>query len=283
MGHHHHASGKNLGIAVLLNILISAGQFAGGLISGSISLLTDALHNFSDVLSLLLSWYANKIARKPARKQYTYGYKRAEILAAFINALTLIFMAVFLIIEAVKRFLSPEIIDSEWVIYFALASIVINILSVILLHKDARNNLNIKSAYLHLLTDVMTSIAVLAGGLMMKFYQIYWIDSLLSVLIALYLIFSSLHILKYSIRILMQATPAEVDIKELLQYIKSFNEVNDVTDFHLWQLNEKDWYFSACVILKDENVNFFQLDKKISNHPVLKQCREIIVKYKSNF
>ena len=280
MGHHHHsASGKNLGTAVLLNILISAGQFAGGLLSGSISLLTDALHNFSDVLSLLLSWFANRMAKKPAGLTHTFGYKRAEILAAFVNAMTLIFIAIFLIIEAVKRWFQPEIIDSKWVIYFALASIIINIFSVILLHNDAKHSLNIKSAYLHLLTDVMTSIAVLFGGLLMKYYRIYWIDSLLSVIIASYLVYSSLHILKQSMRILMQAAPKEVDLKQLKDKILSFNEVKEINKFHFWQLNEKDWYFSAELTLRND-ADLQSLDNKINKIPVLMQCCEIIVKYK---
>ncbi len=255
MGHHHHhhqASGKNLGIAVVLNLLISVGQLIGGLLSGSMALLTDALHNFSDVLSLLLSWFTNRLAQKPADLQFTFGYKRAEILAAFVNALTLVFIALFLIIEAVKRLYNPEPVLSQWVIYFALGSIGINVLSVVLLHNDAKHSLNIKSAYLHLLTDVMTSVAVLIGGLLMKYFHIYWIDSLLSVLIAGYLIYSSLDIIRHSIRILMQASPKEVDLDLIKKQILSLEGVQSVDKIHFWQLNEHD-FFAHIFLQYSEN------------------------------
>ncbi len=255
MGHHHHhhqASGKNLGIAVILNLLISVGQLIGGLLSGSMALLTDALHNFSDVLSLLLSWFTNRLAQKPADLQFTFGYKRAEILAAFVNALTLVFIALFLIIEAVKRLYNPEPVLSQWVIYFALGSIGINVLSVVLLHNDTKHSLNIKSAYLHLLTDVMTSVAVLIGGLLMKYFHIYWIDSLLSVLIAGYLIYSSLDIIRHSIRILMQASPKEVDLDLIKKQILSLEGVQSVDKIHFWQLNEHD-FFAHIFLQYSEN------------------------------
>jgi len=267
MGHHHHhhhqASGKNLGLAVVLNLLISVGQLIGGLFSGSMALLTDALHNFSDVLSLLLSWFTNRLAQKPADLQFTFGYKRAEILAAFVNALTLVFIALFLIIEAVKRLYNPEPVLSQWVIYFALGSIVINVLSVVLLHNDAKHSLNIKSAYLHLLTDVMTSVAVLIGGLLMKYFHIYWVDSLLSVLIAGYLIYSSLDIIRHSIRILMQASPKEVDLDLIKTQILSLSAVQSVDKIHFWQLNEHDFF--AHIFLQYSGKDLSALQIKIQD------------------
>ncbi len=272
--HHHHVSGKNIGIAVVLNLLITVGQLAGGMLSGSMALLTDALHNFSDVLSLLLSWFTNRLAKKPADSQYTFGYKRAEILAAFINAFTLVFIALFLIVEAVKRFWHPEEIDSSWVIYFALASIVINILSVVLLHNDAKHSLNMKSAYLHLLTDVMTSIAVLIGGLLMKYYQIYYIDSLLSVLIAGYLIYSSWGVIKHSLRILMQATPYEVDLDDIKNKIISLEGVQSVDEIHMWQLNEHEIYafFKIRFSEIDKSVLLQKIETLLPSHTFIHIC-----------
>jgi len=251
MGHHHaqRASGKKLGIAVVLNLLISIGQVIGGLISGSMALLTDALHNFSDVLSLLLSWFTNRLAQKSPDKTYTFGYKRAEIISAFINALVLILIAVFLIVEAVKRLRHPEPVLSQWVIYFALASILVNTLSVWLLQGDARHSLNIKSAYLHLLTDVMTSVAVLTGGLLMKYYGIFWVDSLLSLLIAGYLIYSSMGIIKHSIRILMQSVPEGMNVKDIESLILSQQGIAEIIDLKIWQLNEHENFLQAEIVL----------------------------------
>src|SRR5690606_29077330 len=145
-------------------------------------------HNFSDVLSLVVSYVASKLAKKKASPSKTFGYKRAEILAAFINAATLIIVAVLLIIEAFKRFKNTEVIASELVIWLSIVAILGNGASVLLLKADAKNNINIKSAYLHLLTDMFASVAVLIGGLLIKFFEVYWVDSLLTLLIAIYLI-----------------------------------------------------------------------------------------------
>src|SRR5690606_4178020 len=168
--HHHHSNGKdrNLMISIVVNILITAAQVVGGLVSGSLALLSDALHNFSDVISLVVSYVASKLSKQKASITRTFGYKRAEILAAFINASTLVIVAIILIIEAIKRFNNPETIESNLVIWLSIIAIIGNGVSVILLKKDAENNINMRSAYLHLLTDMLASVAVLVGGLLMK-------------------------------------------------------------------------------------------------------------------
>ena len=189
-GHKHdHAhpdmKGRNLFISILLNILITVSQVIGGIISGSLALLSDALHNFSDVLSLLISYIATLLAKKEASANKTFGYKRAEIIAAFVNSATLIVVAIILIIEAVERFMEPQPIGYNLVIWLSLLGILANGFSVLLIKKDAERNMNMRSAYLHLLTDMMASVAVLVGGLLMKFYGVFWIDPLLTILIAL--------------------------------------------------------------------------------------------------
>lgn len=270
---HHHISGKNIGITILLNIIITIAQMIGGAISGSVALLTDALHNFSDVISLLLSYFTNRLAKKKTTLKQTYGYKRAEILSAFINSATLIFIAIYLIIEAIDRFYHPQEVLSDLVIYFALGSIIINFISVLLLSKDAKENMNMKSAYLHLLTDVMTSIAVMIGGILMKYFEIYWMDSLLSILIALYLIYSSYQILWASIKILMQFTPEEVDIKEISEEIKSLPKIKNVHHVHFWQLNDKQLFFEAHIDMEEDiRITEFQI--------ILNEVEEVLKKYK---
>jgi len=170
--HHNHTQlkGKPLVISIFLNIAITVAQIIGGLLSGSLALLSDALHNFTDVLSLIVSYIANILSRKDASIDKTFGYKRAEILAAFINASTLIIIAVLLIIESIKRFTNPETIESILVIWLSILGIIANGISVLLLKKDANVNMNMRSAYLHLLTDMLASVAVLIGGLLMYFY-----------------------------------------------------------------------------------------------------------------
>ena len=254
MGHSHNHShshkdlkGRNLLISILLNILITVSQVIGGLVSGSLALLSDALHNFSDVLSLVVSYVANKLSKKQASIHRTFGYKRAEILAAFINAATLIVVAVLLIIEAIKRFQNPEEIKTGLVIWLSLLGIIANGLSVLLLKKDANSNMNMRSAYLHLLTDMMASVAVLIGGLLMKFYQIYWVDSALTLAIAIYLIWMGYDLLKNSTKVLMLFTPESVPIKEIVAEISAFEAIKNVHHVHVWQLNEDEVHLEAHI------------------------------------
>ncbi len=213
--HHHDMKDKNLMISILLNIVITVAQVIGGLISGSLSLLSDALHNFSDVLSLIVSYIASKLSKQKASLNRTFGYKRAEILAAFVNAATLIIVAIILIKEEIERFQHPQEIESNLVIWLSLIAILGNGFSVLLLKKDSVNNINIKSAYLHLLTDMLASVAVLIGGLLMKYYQLFWIDSALTFLIAVYLIVVGYDLLKTSTKMLMLFTPDHIDIKHV--------------------------------------------------------------------
>jgi len=278
MGHHHdhshthEISAKNIGITIFLNIIITIAQIIGGILSGSMALLTDALHNFSDVISLALSWFTNRLAKRESTTQQTFGYKRAEILSAFINSATLIAIALYLIVEAVERFLNPQAVLSNLVIYFALGSIIINFISVLLLQKDAKNSMNMKSAYLHLLTDVMTSIVVMIGGILMKFYSIFWVDSLLTILIAFYLIFSSYKLMIDSLKILMQFTPKDIDILDIGNEINKIQEVKNVHHVHLWQLNDKDLFFEAHIDLMT-NISITEFQE------ILAEIKDILCKH----
>jgi cobalt-zinc-cadmium efflux system protein len=250
MGHHHHhksseVKGTNLLISIVLNVLITVAQVIGGLISGSLALLSDALHNFSDVLSLLISFIANKLAKKEASPKRTFGYKRAEIIAAFINAATLVIVAVILIIEAIHRFADPQEIGSDLVIWMAMLGILVNGFSVLLIRKDAEKNMNMKSAYLHLFTDMAASVAVLIGGLLMKFYEIWWIDSVLTFAIAIYLIFVGYDLLKKSFNVLMLFTPEDVKITEITDTVQALENIKSIHHIHIWQLNEDEVHLEA--------------------------------------
>jgi cobalt-zinc-cadmium efflux system protein len=245
-------NGQKLLISIVLNILITVTQVIGGLISGSLSLLSDALHNFSDVISLIVSYIASRLSQKKASINRTFGYKRAEILAAFINASTLIVVAILLIIEAVKRFKYPEPVESDLVIWLSLIAIVGNGLSVLLLRKDSRNNINMRSAYLHLLTDMLASVAVLIGGLLMKYYQIYLVDSLLTLLIALYLIWVGYDLLKTSTRMLMLFTPKHINVKDVVSVVNKLPKVNQLHHVHIWNLSDNELHLEAHLDLKED-------------------------------
>ncbi|HKJ06373.1 MAG TPA: cation diffusion facilitator family transporter [Flavobacteriaceae bacterium] len=258
---HHHPTlkGKNLLISIVLNIIITVAQIIGGFISGSLSLISDAVHNFSDVISLIISYVANLLVRKKKQTvKQTFGYKRAEILAAFINAVTLVVIAIFLGIEAVERFYAPQVIDGNIVIWLALLGIAVNGFSVLLLKSDANHNLNMKSAYLHLLTDMLTSVAVLVGGLLMKFFQVYWVDALLTLIISVYLLYVSWSVLVNSIKILMLFTPTHINIDNVVQEVEKVPFIRNIHHVHLWQLNDHDVHFEAHVeFSKNISINEF--------------------------
>ena len=246
-------TGKNLLFSIILNIVITVAQIIGGIISGSLALISDAVHNFSDVVSLIISYAANVLTRKKLQTlEYTFGYKRAEIIAAFFNAASLIVIGVFLGYEAIKRFSEVHEIQSGLVIWLAILGIAANGLSVLLLKNDAKRNMNMKSAYLHLLTDMLTSVAVLIGGLLMKFYQIYWIDALLTLIISIYLIFMSWRILVDSLKILMLFAPSHIKIKEVVEVVQNVAGVKNIHHIHIWQLNDHESHFEAHLEFNDD-------------------------------
>jgi cobalt-zinc-cadmium efflux system protein len=252
--HHHHTNTKdrNLLISILLNIGITTAQIIGGFASGSLSLLSDALHNFSDVLSLIVSYIASKLSKQKASINRTFGYKRAEILAAFINASTLIIVAILLIIEAINRFNNPKEIESNLVIWLSFLAIIFNGISVIILKKDAKNNINIKSAYLHLFSDMLASVAVLIGGLLMKYYEVFWVDSVLTFLIAFYLIWVGFDLLKTSTKMIMLFTPEHINIKDVVRAVNKLPKVNKLHHVHIWNLSDHELHLEAHLDLTED-------------------------------
>ena len=271
MGHHHthhQIKNRNLLISICLNVLITAAQIIGGLVSGSLALLSDALHNFSDVITLIVSYVASKLSQQKASFHRTFGYKRAEILAAFINASTLVVVALLLIIEAFKRFKNPEPIQSSLVIWLAIVAIVANGLSVLLLKKDAKNNLNMRSAYLHLFTDMMASIAVLFGGLLMKIYQWFWVDSLLTLLIAIYLIWVGFDLLIKASKVLMLFTPSHIDIKNVVRAVHKIPKVSRLHHIHIWGLNDEELHLEAHLEF-NEDITLSEFDHILHDIEIL--------------
>lgn len=257
---HQDLKGRNLFITILLNIIITIAQAVGGIISGSLSLLSDALHNFSDVLSLVISYVATLLSKKKASVNKTFGYKRAEIIAAFVNSSTLIVVAIILMKEAIERFINPIEIESNLVIWLALLGIAANGFSVLLIKKDAKVNMNMKSAYLHLFTDMMASVAVLIGGLLMKFYELYWVDPVLTIIIALYLIYMGYDLLKTSTRVLMLFTPNTIEIQKIISAITKIEPIKNVHHVHIWQLNEDEVHLEAHIDF-DEDISLSEFDQ----------------------
>lgn len=243
--HHHEVKGGRLFITIILNVIITLAQIVGGIYSGSLALLSDALHNFSDVITLIVTYVTNRMAKRSPTHTKTFGYKRAEILAAFFDAAMLVGIGLFLIVESFQKFFNPEPIGTLIVIGLALLSIVLNAASVLLIKEDSEHNINVRSAYLHLLTDVMTSFAVLIGGVAMYYFQFFWIDPLVSIVIALYLIYAAFGILKESTGILMQFTPQHIDIAAIEKIVNEHPKLNNIHHIHLWQLNDHEIFFEG--------------------------------------
>lgn len=257
--HEHHINEKNIFISVILNLTITIAQFIGGFFSNSLALISDAIHNLSDGISLFLSYIALKISKKDANYKKTFGYKRIEIITALFNAITLVVICIFLFKEAIERFYNPEKIDSLIMLVVATIGLIANLISVILLHKDKNHNINIKSAYLHLLGDTISSVTVIIGGILIYFYNIYWIDPIITILIGLYIIKEAYFIIAETVNILMQNTPKNINIDKIKQDIEQFEFVDNIHHVHVWNLSDHDIHFEAHIDIKND-INISKAD-----------------------
>jgi cobalt-zinc-cadmium efflux system protein len=252
-GHSHDISslsGKKIFWVALLNATITVAEIAGGILSGSLALLSDAVHNLSDTVAIALSYFANKIAQKPKDARRTYGYKRAEILSTFINSTVLLAISILLIFEALKRLKSPESINGTLMITVAFIGLVANFVSVFLLEKDSHENLNIKSSYLHLLSDTVSSVGVLVGGIAIKLWGVVWIDPLVTVLISLYILKETWHVIRTTVDILMQSS-APLDYDAIKRDIENIDKVKNIHHVHSWMIDEKTIYFEAHIDMEN--------------------------------
>lgn len=243
-------SGGRLLAVSILNVLITAAEFVGGLLSGSLALLSDSLHNLSDTVSIGISYAADRIARRPKNAGKTYGYRRAEILAAFVNASVLLAICVFLIIEAVRRWQHLEAIDSTLMMAVAAVGLVANLVSVLLLRRDAHANLNIRSGFLHLLGDAVSSAGVVVGGLVIRLWGATWVDPLATILISLYIAREAWLILRRTVDILMQGS-APLDYDAIRRDVEALPHVRNLHHVHSWLADERTVHFEAHVDLDD--------------------------------
>jgi cobalt-zinc-cadmium efflux system protein len=245
--HTHDREGKNLLAAALLNLIIALVEVVGGLLSNSLALLSDAVHNLSDGLAVLLAWIAKRISRRQRNNSKTFGYKRIEILAALLNSSILIAICVFLIFEAIKRFLNPQEVDGVPMFVVAIIGLLANLASVLLLHRFRKSSLNTRAAYLHLIGDTLSSVAVIIGGVLIIFFGITWIDPLITLLISIYIIKETWEVLLETVNILMQSSPNHINIADIKQELEASPEICNVHHMHLWSLNENEIHFEAHV------------------------------------
>ncbi len=228
------ATGRYLGISIALTIFFVVAEAVAGYWSNSLALLSDAGHNFADALALAFSWYALRAARRPPDASRTFGYHRAGILAALVNAISLVLIALFIFWEAGHRLLSPPPVESGLMIGVALVAAILNGVISVWLHAEAHHDLNVKSAYLHMLGDALSALGVVVAGVVVTFTGYDRADPLVSLLIGTMIVWSSWGILTESVNILMEAAPRGLDVAGMAEAIRQVPGVLDVHDLHVW-------------------------------------------------
>lgn len=245
--HHHHHHGevneksvKLLIVSFAINMFLSIAEILGGIISGSVALIGDALHNTSDALSILIAVIAFKIGSKKASAKYTYGFKRAEVIGGFVNLILLFISGGYLLIEGIRRLIQPQQIEGMIIVWISVLALIVDIFTAKISHHGSHHNTNMKMVFIHNLADVFGSIGVIISGICIVWFGIYSIDGIVAILIAFYMIFQSIVTFPKIVNILMNASPDNIDIEQVKQCVLEINDVKDVHHIHLWSINEHD-------------------------------------------
>ncbi|MEP7134826.1 MAG: cation diffusion facilitator family transporter [Chloroflexota bacterium] len=246
---------QRLALSLLLTLIFVIVEAVAGTIANSLALLTDAAHNFTDVIALGLSWYALRIATQPAHAGKTFGYHRVGILVALVNSTTLILIAFGIFYEAWRRFISPPVIDAPILIGVGALAFVVNIVTAWLVHKGSDHDLNLRSTFIHLMGDVLSTIGAVIAGIVIFFTQWNWLDPLVSVLIGALILWNAWGILRQTIHILLESTPENIDMQSMLDDLLTVKGVRGVHDLHVWSINENLRAFSAHVMTEDISIS----------------------------
>lgn len=238
-------------VSLVLTAIFVVVEIAAGLWGNSLALLTDAAHNFTDVISLGLSWYALKVAAKPSNAGKTFGYHRVGILTALVNSTTLVLIACGIFYEAYQRFVTPSEVNSSILIGVGFIAFLINASTAWLVHKGSEHDLNLRSAFLHLMGDVLSTLGAVIAGVIIYFTGWNWLDPLVSVLIAFVIIYSAAGVLRQSIHILLEGTPENIDMPKLIKDIRTLKGIRDVHDLHVWSVAENLRMLSAHIVIDD--------------------------------
>ena len=254
-GHAHMdpASGdRRVSVAIWANALLTVAQIVGGILSGSLALIADALHNFSDMASLLIAFAARKIARRPADEDMTFGYGRVEIVAALINYTTLILIGFYLIYEGAMRMIDPPQVQGWTVVILGIVALIVDSLTAWLTWSMQKDSVNIRALFLHNLSDALASLAVIVGGTLIILYDLRWVDPVITIGIALYILWLAFTEIGGPIRTLMLGSPPEMDGIEVVETVRSVEGVSDVHHVHLWQMQEHEAALDCHVVLTAE-------------------------------
>ncbi len=255
--HHHHnevtqKSVKLLILSFAINMLLSVAEIIGGIISGSVSLIGDALHNTSDAFSILIAVIAFKIGNKKASAKYTYGFKRAEIIGGFVNLILLFISGCYLLVEGIERLINPQQIDGLLIIWISVLALIIDALTAKISHHDAHHNSNMKMVFIHNLADAFGSIGVIISGLCIIWFDLYRVDGIVALIIAFYMIFQSVVSFPQIVNILMNAVPDNIDIEQVKNSLLAIKNIKNVHHLHLWCISEHNVAIE-CHIESDNN------------------------------
>ena len=253
-GHHHHHVDPDAGDArvlwaVIVNLGLTVAQIIGGILSGSLAMIADAVHNLSDALSLVIAFFARKISRRPADESMTFGYGRAEVVAALINYTTLIVIGLYLIYEAVMRFIEPSGVDGWLVVIIAGLALVVDLVTALLTWSLSKDSVNIRAAFLHNVADALGSVAVIFAGTLIILFDWHIVDPLVTLAIAGYILWMSFSEIGGVIRILMLGSPPEMHAGEVLRAIEATDGVIGVHHLHVWQMQEHEAALDAHLVI----------------------------------
>lgn len=260
--------GRNLLASILMNVVITVAEVAGGLVSGSLALLADAMHNATDTLSGALAYWTMRIGRRAHDVQHTFGYRRAEILSAGVNAGAMVVIALILFREAYERFLHPAAVRSGIMFAVAVVGLAANLVSVMLLHRLAGESLNVRGAYLHLLSDTLSSVGVVVGAFVMSVWHVAWVDPLCTVLVAAWVLKEAFAVVREAGEILMERAPRGLELAQIDADIRSLPHVQDLHHVHVWQLCDSETMFEGHINVDDISVR--------DTGPMREQIRELL-------
>jgi len=240
---------RRVAIAIWANGILTVAQIVGGIFAGSLALIADAIHNFSDMASLVIAFGARKIARRPADDRMTFGYQRVEIVAALINYTTLIVIGLYLIYEGAMRMIEPPEVLGWWVVILGSVALVVDTLTAMLTYSMQKGSVNIRALFLHNLSDALSSVAVIAGGTLILLYDIRWIDPAITIGIAVYILYLAFTEIGGTIRLLMLASPPEIENDALIAAVLGIEGVEDMHQVHFWQIDESQVSVDAHIVL----------------------------------
>ncbi len=244
-----------LSLSLFLTLAFVVIEAGAGIFANSLALLTDAAHNLTDVIALGLTWFAVHITSQPANAQKTYGYHRAGILVALLNSTTLVLISLGIFYEAYRRFINPPEVQSSILIGVGLLAVVVNLVTALLVHRGSQNDLNLRSAFVHLIGDVLSTIGAVIAGVIIYFTNANWLDPLVSVLIGFLILYNAWGILRDAVDILLEATPRDVNIKKMVDDIIQIDGVLGIHDIHVWSLTQNMRTMSAHVLTDDLHIS----------------------------